>query len=86
MKALVLKPTQWEDLKKQLAQDYPPAVMLLRYKRRELLGFTERHHRRWLPGVPGSVGYYQVEVHLDFFDDAKRTFFTLKYGDCLERG
>ena len=86
MKPVVLDPPQWVDLKQQLTQDYPASTMLIRSKKRAVLGFTERHHHRWLPGVPGSVGYYQVEVYLDFFDDAKRTFFILKYGDYLEKG
>ena len=86
MKAIVLKPIQWEELKQKLAEDYPPAVMLLRYKRREVLGFTERYHDQWVAHTKNEFGYYRKEVHLDFFDDAKRTFFTLKYGDYLEKG
>jgi len=83
VKAIVLTPTQWLDLQERISEEYPRSVSLLRSRKRAVLGFTERHHRRWLPGVPGSVGYYQVEIHLDFFDEAKRTFFTLKYGDIL---
>ena len=81
----MLDPPQWEDLKQQLTQDYPASTMLIRSKKRAVLGFTERRHLRWLPGVPGSVGYYQAEVHLDFYDEAKQTFFILKYGDRLEK-
>jgi len=80
---MVLTSTQWLDLQERISAEYPRSVSMVRSRKREVLGFTERHHRRWLPGVPGSVGYYQVEVHLDFFDEAKRTFFTLKYGDIL---
>ena len=83
MKPMVLTPTQWLDLQERISAEYPRSVIMVRSRKRAVLGFTERHHRRWLPGVPGSVGYYQVEVHLDFFDEAKRTFFTLKYGDLL---
>lgn len=86
MKPLVLEPTQWKDLQQRLKQDYPLSVMLLRSKRREVLGFTERYHRQWMPPKDGVTGYYREQVHLDFFDDAKRTFFTLKYGEFLEKG
>ena len=86
MKPVVLDPPQWEDLKQQLTQDYPASTMLIRSKKRAVLGFTERHHRRRVPGVPDSVGYYQAEVDLDFFADAKQTFFIHKYGDRLEKG
>jgi len=83
VKSMVLTPTQWQALQERISAEYPPSVCMVRSRKRSVLGFTERHHRRWLPGVPGSVGYYQVEVHLDFFDDAKRSFFVLKYGDLL---
>jgi hypothetical protein len=86
MKPLVLDPLQWENLQQRLNQDYPRSVMLLRSKRREVLGFTERYHRQWIAPKGGITGYYRKQVHLDFFDYAKRTFFTLKYGEFLEKG
>lgn len=71
MKPIVLTPTQWLDLQERISDEYPRSVSIVCSRKREVLGFTERHHRRLLPGMPGSVGYYQVEVHLDFFDEAK---------------
>jgi hypothetical protein len=50
--------------------------------RREL-GCTSRTHRFWKPqdgvGVYDGYGDYVVEIHLDFYDDAKETMFRLKY-------
>lgn len=33
--------------------------------------------------IPPSKGHYDNFIHLDFYDDAKRTFFLLKYSEFL---
>lgn len=91
MKPVVLSEQNWYKLKYQLSQSYPRSVMLSRTKMREVLGFTPREHENWLgyyddaskeDRKAGQHGYKKM-IHLDFFDDAKRTFFLLKYGDWI---
>lgn len=46
------------------------------------LGFVPRFHQHWVdPDTDDDEfhGRYQDTVYLDFYDDAKETFFRLKY-------
>ena len=76
---------QWQKLREQLIKDNRPSVMLIRTKMREVLGFTDRSHREWVPtdGYDG-YGHYKNIVCLDFYDEPKRVFFLLKYGEFLQ--
>jgi len=78
MKPVVLSQDAWYKLKERLQQDHPRSVVMVRWKMREVLGFTPREHEEWI-GTPG----YRTTVHLDFFDESKRTFFLLRYGDYI---
>lgn len=81
MKPLVLTEQNWAKLRYQLNLSQPRSVMLSRSKMREVLGFTPRTHTDW---KDDEVSLRPVTmVHLDFFDDSKRTFFLLKYGDWI---
>ena len=91
MKALVLTPEQWQRVLSKIKQDYPPSVWLSREKMRRTLGFTPREHNDWLgyydhssreDRSAGRYGY-KVSIHLDFFTDYHRSFFLLKYCDCI---
>ena len=83
-KHIKLSPNQWNKLREKIKQDYPPSVLLLRDRMRSVLGFTDRSHRSWKPD-PGYDGYghYENIVCLDFYDEPKRLFFLLKYGEFL---
>jgi hypothetical protein len=86
MKPIVLEEEQWLKLRHHLYQTQPRSVMLTRWKMREVLGFTDRLHTEWIANKVnnwGGMGYTQRQVHLDFYDEAKRTFFLLKYTDWL---
>jgi len=76
MKPIKLSERQWHLLNVRLTNDYSPSVMLIRSRMRDKLGFTPRHHQDWT----SMRGYINV-VYLDFFDDAKRTMFMLKYSE-----
>lgn len=78
MKSIVISKTQWYALKEKINHDYPPSVSLVREKMKRVLGFTPRLHEQWDPNGP-----YHIEMHLDFFDEQKRTFFLLKYGEYV---
>lgn len=91
MKALVLSNKQWMLILDRIKQDYPASVWLSREKMRRTLGFTPREHTEWL-GYYDSVVIedrlarkhgHKTSYHLDFFTDYHRSFFLLKYGDCI---
>lgn len=76
---------EWYFLHKKLLEEYPPSVMLLRYKMKEVLGFTVREHKEWIETKPASEkqirakGYYKTSICLDFYNDSMETWFRLKY-------
>jgi hypothetical protein len=69
--------------------------MLTRWKMREVLGFTDRLHTEYVDtrsiagefGMPeyGSRRQQKRVVCLDFFDEAKKTMFLLKYSDWIRQ-
>lgn len=91
MKALILTPGQWDNIQNRIKKLEKPSVLLSRSKMREVLGFTVRIHRSWEPvdqypnNSEVSAWYDNKEqrtmVHLDFYDERKRTMFLLKYGN-----
>jgi hypothetical protein len=86
MKPIVLPEPVWLKLREHLVQTQPRSVMMIRGKMKEVLGFTDRLHTNWInkPNKYGGMGYEQRQIHLDFFNEAKRTFFLLKYGDYID--
>jgi hypothetical protein len=87
MKPIKLSEQDWAKLRYQLIQTQPKSVMLSREKMRRVLGFTDRKHTYWINEVNkwGDMGYQETEIHLDFFDESKRTFFLLKYTDWIRQ-
>lgn len=92
MKSTALTEKQWEQIREQLKKDYPPSVWLTRNKMRDVLGFTNREHTEWLgywdnandqDRLAGNHGY-KTSIRLDWYDEAKRTMFLLKYGDWIK--
>ena len=84
---IVLTLDQWEILKERLSKEYPLSVMSMRYKMREVLGFVPREHTEWLgyyhdasPADRQAHNHgYKKRIHLDFYNEAKETWFYLKY-------
>jgi hypothetical protein len=74
---VVLTESEWNRIYHQLSQEYPPSHLLMRSVMRRELGFTVRRHRRWLPDSWDHP--HRDEIHLDFYNDAAETFFTIKY-------
>ena len=89
-RAIKLSKLQWEKLRAQLDQDYPKSVIMVRWKMKEVLGFTAREHEEWFDRNVSSreVGYstqYRItNIHLDFYNESKRTMFLLKYSEYLQ--
>lgn len=73
-------------IRERIKNDYPPSVYLTRWKMKAILGFTDRLHDEWInkPNKLGGMGYGVRQIHLDFFDEAKRTMFLLKYGELIQ--
>ena len=81
LKPVVLSEETWRRVREHLFQTQPKSVMLTRWKMREVLGFTDRAHREWTE----DGDYHRTVIHLDFFDEPKRTMFLLKYSDWMTK-
>ena len=77
----MLSVNQWQSIRKQLQEEYPKTVFMLRSKMRSVLGFTVREHKEFVPKMDG--GYYDFEIHLDFYSENKRTMFLLKFSEVI---
>lgn len=49
MKSIVLDIIKWQQLLRQLHNDYPKSVLAISEKSKRVLGFTSREHREWVP-------------------------------------
>lgn len=86
MKQLILKHREWDRIFEKIKAEYvtTPSVYLMRNKMKEQLGFTVREHRNY---NEQDVEYdlnndwrdYQSQIHIDFYSEAARTMFVLKY-------
>ena len=88
MRPVILTTSQWKIIRKQLHEEYPKTVFMIRDKMKKVLGFTVREHRAWVdkPDTAGddlNVGFYRFEIHLDFYSQNKRTMFLMKFGDTI---
>lgn len=88
MRAVVLTKEQWRAIRRELQTEHPKTVFMLRDKMKRILGFTVREHRAWIdkPEVTGddyNHGYYQFQIHLDFYSEKKRTMFLLKFSEIV---
>ena len=83
------KPSEWEPIQHQLALDYGTKILISYVCKREL-GFTIRHHKglaeheKEIWEIMKSEGWhqryhYEMQVHLDFYNEAAMSFFMLKY-------
>ena len=81
MKPVILTVRQWRDIRKQLQEEYPKTVFMLRSKMRTVLGFTVREHKEFVPKMDG--GYTEMQIHLDFYSQNKRTMFLMKFSELL---
>jgi hypothetical protein len=89
-KPVVLSEEQWLKIYNHIAKNYPPSVLLIRNRMRDVLGFTSRTHEEWFEhdvnnrNVSYSTKYCVKRIHLDFYNEPKRTMFLLKYSEFLD--
>lgn len=81
MKPIRLSTRQWRTILAVMHEEYPRTVFMLRDKMKRTLGFTVREHREYVPKMDG--GYYENQIHLDFYSENKRTMFLLKYSEII---
>ena len=84
-KPIVLSELAWTRLHNRLARDHHSSVLLIREKMKEVLGFTVRTHREWIMHPKTGKRYLDETIYLDFYNESKRTFFLLKYGEFLDQ-
>jgi hypothetical protein len=76
-KAIILSLEQWKEIRSSIND------------MKETLGFTVRYHEEWIDRNVESrdmgygTKYRQETIHLDFYNDPKRTMFLLKYSDII---
>lgn len=83
-KPVILSTDQWRTIRTQLHDEHPKTVFMIRDKMKKVLGFTVREHREFLKKPDG--GYYDFQIHLDFYSENKRTMFLLKFSEVLSNG
>ena len=88
MKALQLSVFQWQRVRLELHKEYPKTVFMLKDKMKKVLGFTVREHKAWIPNpnptdYEWDKGHTEVQIHLDFYSENKRTMFLLKFSDII---
>jgi len=96
MKPIILTPMQWSRIFSEIKKREKPSTYLSRAKMKEVLGFTNRNHEEWVKIDTANrqhadwdidaEGWFkdrtqELSVHLDFYDEQKRTMFLLKYGN-----
>ena len=85
VKHIELTHREWEAVREKIAKDYGKSTIMLSWKSKETLGFTVREHRRWIERdkvLNGSNTDWRDQtsvICLDFYDEASKTFFALKY-------
>ena len=88
-KSIVLTEGQWSKIYNLIAKTYPPSVLLIRDRMKEVLGFTVRRHEEWIDrnvesrDIGYGTKYRQETIHLDFYNEPKRTMFLLRYSDII---
>jgi len=78
-------PWDWESISEKIIEEYG-ASMMISWKLKRELGFTVRHHKglvsysgdNEIEDLKGRF-YYEPQIHLDFYNEAAQSFFTLKY-------
>jgi hypothetical protein len=91
MKPIVLNEKAWALIYNKMAKEYPPSFLLIREKMKSMLGFTVRRHEEWIDShvdindVSYGTKWRINTIHLDFYNNPKRTMFLLKYSEFLDK-
>ncbi len=86
IKHVELTHSEWDWLRSELVKEHGTSILISWRMRREL-GFTVREHSRGfvplLDSVKANVDWRDARsvICLDFYDEAMKTWYILKYGD-----
>jgi hypothetical protein len=88
-KSIVISMQQWNKILDAIAKTAPKSLVLIRKNMKETLGFTVQYHTEWVDRNVESrdfgygTKYRQETIHLDFYNEPKKTMFLLKYSDII---
>jgi hypothetical protein len=82
MSTIKISTDVWKQIRADLQTQHPKTVFMLRDKMKQVLGFTVREHKEWIPKPDG--GYTDFVICLDFYNERKYTMFLLKYSEFLK--
>ena len=71
----------WDNIWEKILSEYGPTIAISWVLKREL-GFTTRRHTHWINFFADGAkvgGYYQDQIHLDFYNESALSWFQLKY-------
>lgn len=74
MKPLILTDAQWHVILSELKKEYPRTVFILRNRMKQVLGFTVREHKQWVPNSSYDREYKRYLYNKDtsiFIDSAE---------------
>jgi hypothetical protein len=99
MKAVILTPNEWRCIRDELHKKYPPSYFIRSKMKSKLGFTVREHrdwhpnkdyqkelnqlHKADMLYIEPNRGSYVDEVHLDFYDDRKKSLFLLTYGDKI---
>lgn len=94
MSTLRLSPAQWKAIRKELKEEYPKTVFMLKSKMKAVLGFSVREHSEWIDATKmedfhnADEGWHMGKKHqfsicLDFYNERKYTMFLIKYSEHI---
>ena len=74
MPTLKLSVKQWQQIRKDMHNDYPKTVFMIKDKMKRLLGFTVREHHEWVEDTHASKepGFDLFSVHSEGWYKGKR--------------
>jgi len=79
---VIFKDTKhWDSIWQKILSEYGSTIAISWVLKREL-GFTIRRHTHWINFSADDAkvgGYYQDQIHLDFYNESALSWFQLKY-------
>jgi hypothetical protein len=74
------KESEWQDVRKQIEQDFGQYIFAISWKLKRELGFTVRYHKALIPSeYDHTKCNYRNHIYLDFYNESAHTWFMLKY-------
>lgn len=79
MTTLILLPYKWEKLRNKLIEDYGPKIFIGFISKKKLGCSFRTHYKTAEWGVFDA----EYDVRIDFYNEAKQTWFLMKYSEFL---